>query len=432
MTYDITVLNKPKLKPGLTYTILQNEYFKNRVIIKASGTKERPITIQATPNTIISDKTTINIKGSWIIFQGFTFRNLTSTKPIRLEGNHIRFTKNIIEEHMTDIESLITNTGQFNRIDNNTFRTMSFNGNCIQVGIDKKHPSFCIIDNNSFSDRFHKDDSKETEIINLGDKKSSLYQGKNIIYNNKFSSCQNIINVECCSNIISNNQLSRCEGLITLRRGKNNQVSHNYINSGDVEGGGISIYDTDHILMNNTFEQLTSEDPNKSPISIMCGTDKVSIQDNDFINCFNCFAIGVGTKVKPKNLTITENRIIKCNYLFNKKTKGYNPENCSITNNPLFNRDQRLRLKTGLNPDNIDIEKFYKHLNLNDVYQNPVPSIRLPPPQQLTRDPVRDDLYKNKLDRLKKLLKLKQDLAKEISNMYKKIKNLQDEINKLI
>lgn len=379
MTFSLTILNKP-LKAGLTYTILQNEYHNNKIHISASGTAKKPININCAKGTLITNKTTIKISGSYIIFEGFTFRNLVSKKCLKLDGDHIILRNNTFEEMSEPVEKHIQVSGQYNRITRNIFRTMHFLGNVIVVEVNKKRSNFCMIDNNSFDTRFPKGDKNGQETIRVGDSKNSLYESKTMIYNNKFNNIDGeieIISIKSCSNIIANNTIMNSSGQICLRHGKNNLVVDNYINGGGKIGaGGLRVTDSDHRIFRNTFELLVDTGGFRTPIALMCGqvdnklngyapVTNIQIVDNDFINCFNCLALGVshkrGKNIKPDNLKITDNSIIKCNYIFNKDTLGYG-ENVEISNNPLYNFDQRLRLKVGINSVNVNIEKFYNDM----------------------------------------------------------------------
>lgn len=418
MVFDITILNKP-LKTR-TYEILSGEYNNNRVHIKASGTTKQPITINGT-GVMITDKTTIKITGSNIILQGFRFKNIKSKKVLKLYGNNIKITNNIFEELMINFDSLIEVSGINNRIDNNVFRTIKCNGPLINVIVKKNERVNCIIDNNSFSDRFHFDTkSSHQEIIRIGDLKSSLYLGNTIVYNNKFNNCENIISIKSCSNIISNNVINGCKGFINLEAGKGNYIIKNYFNgTKKLKTAGIKIIDSDHSIYDNTFENLIEQDPLFNPIIIMNGTSNLKIRDNDFLNCYSCFAIGLKDHNNPipKQLEITNNRIIKCNYTFSKskKLKGYKDDSI-ITNNFLYNYDQKLRLHFGKNKNEINFQDLFECLLKTPIVELPIFS-----------EEYKDD-YKETIPKPKFQIDGK---LKEILDTFKKLKLLKKEINEI-
>lgn len=427
MTHTLSICNQKDLEPGKTYIINQNEYNNNRINIKCNGTKEKPITIQAEPNTLITDKTFFKIIGDYLILQGFTFRNLNSKNPLRLNGNNIIFRNNVIEEIKQDMESVINVTGENVRITNNTFRIMNFKGNVIKIN-NKNKPLNCLIDNNNFSDRF---DNLDEETILIGN--STLSIMNTMVYNNKFNNMESmLINNNSSKNVICYNTISSCSGRIFLN-GLHNTVMYNYINGNKKpKSFGLTINDEHQTILGNTFENLTSEEIIYTPININCGkVGEILIEHNDFFGCFNCFAIGNGNKkkYKPRNLDIINNRIIKCNYMFNKNKdlKGYG-ENVNIMNNRLFNTDQKLRLHLGLNQDNIyDIKQFIADTLKNkhhEKYQNEEKrDIDLTPKERL------------QLITLKKSKKLQEEikiLESQFKNVLSKLKNKREDLKNIL
>jgi hypothetical protein len=368
-----------KLKEGNTYTILSGEYHNNRIHIKSSGTKENPITIQNQGNVLLTKKTTLRITGSHIIFQGFTFQNINVNKMIRLEGNDIRFTKNQIYNLEKDVERIISVKGERIRIDNNLFRYFDKLGCLICVDVFETKPLFCMIDHNKFNDRKPTDKNNGLECIRIGDSKSSLYDSKTTIYNNMFNNINGeieIISIKSCRNLILNNKITNSQGTITLRHGQFNKVLWNYINADNNDNnGGIRIMDSYHTIMNNTFENISDENPFRSPISVMSGqvnnklkgyapVHDVNITNNDFINCYKVFSLGVNNKsrsnIEPFDVTIRNNRLIKCYSMFNDSDKIVGYKDFTITNNPIFKYDQKLNLRIDKENYEYNIQEFYE------------------------------------------------------------------------
>ena len=350
-SYDLTFLNTIPFNAGSTYQVKADEYIKNRIRINAQGTRDKPITIQAESGTMITNKTTLSIKGSHIILEGFTFKNLQSNKSIKILGDHITLRNNTFEELQKKVDCYIEVKGKSCRLSNNTFRTMSFDGNLINVIVNSKEPNFCLIDNNTFSDRKTKEEHKRETIIQIGDKKTLLNVSKTILYNNKFNNIESnevsLIDVSSSSNIFSTNTITNTKGNVVIQ-GKDNFVLDNFFNS----SLGVMLFGTDHFVKGNTFERFTEENPINSPIVLMADTLYVKILENDFLDCFNCFSIGLSNRYhkNPTNhLEIVNNRIIRCSYMYNKdkSLKGYEKESI-IKDNPIFRKDQKLRLKTGL------------------------------------------------------------------------------------
>jgi diadenosine tetraphosphate (Ap4A) HIT family hydrolase len=380
MVHELKTVNLPTLIAGWTYDITANEYYNNRIHIKASGTAEKPITITASSNTLITANTTIKITGDYINFEGFTFRDLKKNKAIRIEGNHVKFSRNVFEGLYTDVEKLIQVTGHHCTITENTFRTMRFIGTLISVEPNKTKKIKCLIHKNNFSDRFTKNKRQSPQsIITIGNSKTA-FDSSSIIYDNLFSNCSSeteMISVRSSNNIISHNKITNCEGQILLKNGNNNQVLSNYINGYKKDGaGGISINGENQIIKNNIFENLIDEDPLSAPISIMCGKEtpinNITITDNQFLLCNSCFAIGVKHgkfNILPKNITANNNQIIKCLYIFNKDSdcKGSDETTTNISENPMFKKDQKLRFPVSVNWDNNNFDKLYTLLMTKDT-----------------------------------------------------------------
>ena len=255
---DIKKLNG-KLEAGSTYLIKSTEYPNMSINIKSSGTKEKPITIQAEGEVILSSMSSLRITGDYIIFQGFHFQSIKKNKMIKLEGSHIRFTKNIINDLDKEVEQVIRVLGKHNRIDNNKILRMDKSGVIIQVVAEKDKPTYCLIDNNNFNGR--KEQSKNGgEVIRIGDSKTHTFNCRCIVYGNNFNYCNadiEVVSVKSCENIIYNNRFIDCKGGLVLRHGNNNLVSYNYFNGEMAEDNpdacGLRIMGKGHRVYFNTF-----------------------------------------------------------------------------------------------------------------------------------------------------------------------------------
>ena len=432
MAFSLSVLNK-KLGPGLTYNIQSGEYNNKRIIIVGEGTKDKPITINGN-GVYITDKTTINFKGKHIIFSGFTFKNLLSKNPIRLTGSNIRFTGNIIEEIKNDCDKIIDVIGMYNRIDNNKFRTLRFKGDVINIECSKQYKTFTLVDNNDFSDRFTTEKNKNGFIINVGNQNTYLYQTKSIIYNNIFSNCMDCISIKSCLNVITYNKFIGCDGFLCIN-GKCNTFTKNYLNGCNKKDSyGIKFYDTDHIILSNTFENITSQEPKMAPLMIMCGVSNINVYNNDFINCFVCIAIGNDkkkTSIIPDNMEIKNNRIIKCNYMFCKQKNNYGKK-VIITNNKPFNYNQKINLYTGKNFEEVDFEKFYNSLSSIEQTIKPIEPIKpIKPIPVPVIQPVKDDNIEDFVKTFKEIKLLKENVKVMLDKIVKLQKNMDSLIKKI-
>ncbi|MHA2344249.1 MAG: chondroitinase-B domain-containing protein [Candidatus Hodarchaeales archaeon] len=374
---ELLELNK-KLNEGHTYNIKSGEYPKSKITIKSSGTADNPIHIVA-DNVILSNETTLNIKGSYVIFEGFVFQNVNINKMVKLEGDYIQLRNCVFEGMKKDVECILRVTGQNCKILNNKFSYFDKKGCLIIVQHTEDKPSFCSIMGNSFLDR-REGKGNGYEIIRLGDSNSSLWDGKNIIYNNSFNMCNGeieIVSIKCCKNVIYANKFLNSKGGLCLRHGRDNVVAYNYFDGSYTPGSaGVRITGKGHKIFYNTFQYLEDDEPFRSALTIMCGelnnklngyepVENVEIKFNDFIHCRDVMSLGVNNKrksnIKPKNLIITENRIIKCVGMFNmsKKVLGY--ESSKVTDNKILKYEQKLIMKK---PEN-----SYYDMDIIDVYE---------------------------------------------------------------
>lgn len=378
-----------KLQKGSTYMIKDGEYPNSKINIKSSGTKELPITISA-ENVILSNKTTLKITGSHIIFNGFTFQDINVNKMVQLIGNNIEFVGNVINTLKKDVEFVIVVYGLNNRISNNRFSNFDKFGVLINLVLNKDNALYCLVDNNSFNERKSMNSKNGAEIIRLGDSNSSLLDCKSVIYNNIFNNCNGgleIVSVKSCKNVLYNNKFLNCEGCLSLRHGKDNLVLYNYFSGINELSGGVRLTDKGHRLYYNTFENIISKEPFTTAICVMNGevenklngyapVENITMKYNDFLTCENCLSLGVNNKRKsnilPKYLDITNNRFIKCYNMFNVSSKVKGHKNSKITDNKLIKYDQKLNIEKVKNVK--DIKQFYNKV-FNQFFSNKVSTV---------------------------------------------------------
>lgn len=413
-----------KLEKGNTYSIKSGEYTNISINIRSSGTKDKPITIQADGEVIFSSMSSLRITGDYIIFQGFHFQSIKKNKMIKLEGNHIRFTKNLINDLDKDVEQIIRVLGKSNRIDNNKVLSINKLGVVIQVVVDKDEPSYCLIDNNNFNGR-KEQDKNGGEVIRIGDSKTHTFNSRSIVYGNNFNFCNGdieVVSVKSGQNVIYNNRFIDCKGGLVFRHGDDNLAVYNYFNGEMAEDNpdacGLRLVGKSHRVYFNTFERIINDNPFRSALSVMCGelnpnpngyqgVEMCEIRFNDFILCKNVMSLGVNNKrksnIKPKKLTITNNRFIKCKNMYNtsSKIKGY--EDCVITDNDLIKFDQKLRLEKSFNLDNMNIEYFWDR-SFNRDYTKILKVLPVIEKQEESKDEIlkkQQEELNDKLDKIK-------------------------------
>ncbi|MEL7426261.1 MAG: chondroitinase-B domain-containing protein [Bacteroidota bacterium] len=232
-------------------------------------------------------------KSSHVILEGFVFDGQGEDTLVKLEGsNNVRITRNVFELETTESIKWVfvggvwnDNTYPFdfpshhNRIDHNLFQNKETPGHYItidgsfddssseEVYYQSQHDR---IDHNYFRNNGPRA-VNEQESIRIGWSEMSLSSGYTIVEHNLFEDCDGdpeIVSVKSCDNIIRHNTFLASYGTLSLRHGNRNRVEGNYFfGNGKAIGtspagstlytGGIRIYGTDHIIINNYMEGLT-------------------------------------------------------------------------------------------------------------------------------------------------------------------------------
>ena len=323
------------------------------------------------------------IKGNNIKVVGLKMVNLTN-KCLQLLGDDITLEKCSFNG-CNKSEVCIQVKGQRCRITNCLFENMNKKSCLIMISVFKNKFSHCLIDNCNFRD-MKEGDSNGWEVIRIGDSKSSLYDGRSVIYNNFFSNCNReieLISNKSCRNIIAYNKIVDCMSCITLRHGRYCMVLHNYINGGSRKDcGGVRIMGKGHIVKYNTIEGIDNEgNPFRSPFSIMNGelnnklngyeqVKDLQLCNNDILGCRVAFSFGVNNKRKsqiiPNKCLIEGNRIVKCVKMIDDNEKCIGLSNSFVDNNEVIDKDVRIEIpKAELEFANV--EDLYRQLQENKV-----------------------------------------------------------------
>ena len=231
-------------------------------------------------------------KSAHCILEGFVIDGEGEDSLVKLEGcNNIRITRNVFELKTTESIKWVfvggvwnDNTLPFlypshnNRIDHNIFQNKDTPGHYITIdgsfeengGNEIYHQSqYDIIDYNYFRNNGPRA-VNEQESIRIGWSEMSLSSGYTIVEHNLFEDCDGdpeIVSVKSCDNTIRHNTFVASYGTLSLRHGNRNRVEGNYFfGNGKAIGtsqagstlytGGIRIYGTDHVIINNYMEGL--------------------------------------------------------------------------------------------------------------------------------------------------------------------------------
>lgn len=302
-------------------------------------------------------------KSSYVTLEGFVFDGQGDNTLVKLEGsNHIRITRNVFELATTESIKWVfiggvwnDNTYPFNfpshhnRIDHNVFQHKTTPGHYITVdgsfdntGSEEVYyqSQYDRIDHNHFKNNGPRA-VNEQESIRIGWSEMSLSSGFTIVEHNLFEDCDGdpeIVSVKSCDNIIRHNTFRKSYGTLSLRHGNRNRVEGNYF-FGDnkpvgtsaagssLYTGGIRIYGTDHLIINNYMEGLTGTrwdapitltlgdaiDGQSSNLSKHFRAERVSIAFNTLVNNTHGIEIGYDNNDRYnkdlENITIAHNLI---------------------------------------------------------------------------------------------------------------------------
>jgi hypothetical protein len=280
--------------PGDVFIVLDGTYTDFESVLAGHGDSLNPIIVKAETigGVILKGDSHINFKkASHIVLEGFVFDAQGDNTLVKLEASHhIRITRNVFELQTIDPVKWVyvggiwnDNTFQFeshhNRIDHNTFQNKDTPGHYITIdgtndgNSDFRQSKYDRIDHNHFKNNSPRA-INEQESIRIGWSEMSTSSGYTVVEHNLFEDCDGdpeVVSVKSCDNIIRHNTFKGCYGTLSLRHGNRNHVEGNFFfGNGKPNGtytnssggtsttytGGIRIYGTDHVIINNYMEGL--------------------------------------------------------------------------------------------------------------------------------------------------------------------------------
>lgn len=260
---------------------------KDKIAIEGS-----PITIKASSVgavTLTGSSKFAFEKCAYIVLEGFIFDCSGDETLVKLSGcNNIQITRNQFELDTSsepdaspkwlliggvwnDDTEPYQYLSHHNRIDHNIFKNKTTPGHYITVdGTNSLVQSqYDRIDHNYFINNGPRA-TNEQESIRIGWSEMSMSSGYTTVEYNLFEDCDGdpeIVSVKSCDNVIRHNTFLKSYGTLSLRHGNRNRVEGNYFFGGDkavglspdgatLYTGGVRVYGTDHVIINNYFEGL--------------------------------------------------------------------------------------------------------------------------------------------------------------------------------
>jgi poly(beta-D-mannuronate) lyase len=249
-----------KAVPGDTIVLRDGAYVASALVaIARPGTAAAPIRIAA---KTVGGVTITGAQGfsvtapaAYVEIVGFVFGHAAGTTQIASGATHIRFSRNVFEQHGAG--AYLTIAGDDAEVDHNEFRNKKTVGNMIDVrGAGSQVAQRVRIHHNYFHD-FANAGANGGETIRFGLSGLSMSRGFGMIEQNLFVRCtgeNELLSIKSGSNTIRYNTfLDSPRAQVTLRHGNENLVYGNYLRGLD----GIRIFGDRHQVFSNYLEGNT-------------------------------------------------------------------------------------------------------------------------------------------------------------------------------
>lgn len=321
------------------------------------GTATNPIIITAeTPGSVfLEGGSHIKIRGSYIVFTGFIFRN---PSQLVTNGNEIKavmrfggcddciITNNKIDSYNgTNSQSKyvfkwLEVEGARNEISHNSFIGKKGIGSIINDNRNDNLADNTKIHHNYFANRSpvgEVNEFNDQDAIRIGNSRTSLSNSFTEVYENYFYDFFGeieIISNKSGGNKYYNNTFRDYSGSLTLRHGSDCEVYGNFFFAeNNLSSGGIRLTGgKDHEVYNNYIENVNSR---KGDGSISNSTGGINISNGEPNSKLNGYH-------QIKNASITNNTFVNCDYAIRMGTKTNSslslaPSNVKVSNNIFLN-----------------------------------------------------------------------------------------------
>lgn len=353
--------------------------------IKATASLPILIKSETVGGVVFTNDSKFNLtKCAYISVEGFNFNCAGTNSLVKLSGcNNIRFTRNVFKLTTTaavkwfyiggvydDLVYPYINPSHHNRIDHNIFQDKTLPGHYITVdgnnSVDQSQ--YDLIDHNYFKNNSPRA-VNEQESIRVGWSDMSKSSGYTTIEYNLFENCDGdpeVVSIKSCDNIVRHNTFNGNYGTLSFRHGNRNRAEGNYFfgnnrpiglapdGTTNLYTGGIRVYGTDHIIINNYFEGLNGTkwdapitltqgdvDQTSTSLSSHFRPERITIAYNTLVNNDQGIELGFtnnGTYNKGMlNITIANNLITGSKNSLVKIVDGKDPgSNVTWTNNLMY------------------------------------------------------------------------------------------------
>lgn len=335
--------------PGDVLLLRSGTWAGARLVMRRSGTADRPITIRAErPGALVlTGDSRLSLGGSHLVVEGLWFRNPVGEESIELRidaddarqevADDCRITQCAVTDDAATAavqvpprravsSRFISLHGARHRVDHCFLAGKRGEGATLVVWLQPGREAGHRIDHNHFGHRppLH---ANGGETIRVGDSRTSRVTAGCVVERNLFERCDG--EAECISNksggnVYRDNLFRATSGALTLRHGDDCRVAGNvFLGAGAAGTGGVRIIGSGHAVIGNHFEGLRGDDL-RSAVCIMLGmpdapqngyaqVTRARIEGNTFIDCEHNVLIGMrgGTRatLPPSGCVISGNRI---------------------------------------------------------------------------------------------------------------------------
>lgn len=252
-----------RLRPGDTLVLKDGVWDDQRLMIAASGTAERPITVRAaTPGkAVFTGRSSIKLAGRHLVLSGVSFRDFIGNddndmSTVVVTGAHCRVTDCAFDRGTS--KNYVHLVGPQNRFDHNYLAGKTSEGPTLQVEAPQGEPPHNTrVDHNHFGYRPPlKRNGGET--MRVGYSHQATNSSRTLVERNLFHRCDGeneIISSKSSDNVYRYNTFLDCTGMLTLRHGNRNTVDANVFLAARKPGSaGIRIVGEGHVVTNNYIE----------------------------------------------------------------------------------------------------------------------------------------------------------------------------------
>jgi len=310
--------------PGDVLVMADGPWNDQRIVFRASGTAEKPITLRArTPGKVVlAGESSLVIEGQYGVVSGLYFKDgKGATDGIRVNGSHCRLTETAVVDGT--YKFFVHLAGEQNRLDHCYVAGKTSESPTLQI--EAERPNHHQVDHNHFGPRppLGKNGG---ETIRVGYSQQSMNSSATVVEDNLFDRCDGeieIISSKSCDNVYRRNTFLDCAGMMTLRHGNRCVVAENIFIAHHKKGsGGIRVIGEGHRVVNNYIEGVdkggvwvTSGIPD-SPLNGYFRAKDCRIESNTIVDskgpCIELDA-GFGTSkrsLRPENIRVADNVLV--------------------------------------------------------------------------------------------------------------------------